>query len=405
VKAVAAFVVAATLMLPTAWAKGEKPALGIEWNPTLGARLAWVDPGTLALQPGRKVDLAGHTSPWSFSPDRTKLALAGDGATLRFVDARKLRVLRDVRLAASGRIAYLVWPRAQRLLALVQDPLGDSFVVVVDAARRRVLRTISLGDRPLYGAGRASDGFAFLLGTGGIDEQGTIVPGQNPATVGFVDAAGTLRSVALDGVFAGFVKFGDGLPELRQPGFAVDPAGERAFVVQTDYSVAEVDLRTLGVVLHRQNTRSLAKYPYGPALVARWLGNDQLAVAGTDAGTPVGLRLIDTRNWGARLVDAKIASFDVGHGVLAGTDNPLEYAPHHYSVYGLDGKLRYSLNLAAEQSLVVQRTYAYVCRGRGLMRVLDAATGATLHRFRDPQLPICTTLLYGQNSEGTVVPF
>jgi hypothetical protein len=39
------------------------------------------------------------------------------------------------------------------------------------------------------------------------------------------------------------------------------------------------------------------------------------------------------------------------------------------------------------------------------MRVLNAATGAMLDRYRDPKLPICTTLLYGQNSDGTVVPF
>jgi hypothetical protein len=277
-KVAAAFVVAATLMLPAAWAaKGEKPALGIEWNPTLGARLAWVEPGTLALQPGRKVDLAGHTSPWAFSPNRSKLALA-DGATLRFVDVRKLRALRDITLANVGRVAYLAWPRAERLLALVQGPLNDSFVVVVDAAHRRVLRTISLGDRPLYGAGRSSGGLVFLLGTGGVDEQGTIVGGQDPATVGVVDAAGTLRRIALEGVFAGFTRFGDALPELRQPGFAVDPAGERAFVVQADFSLADVDLRTLGVALHRQTTRSLAKYPLGPALVARWLGTGALAV-------------------------------------------------------------------------------------------------------------------------------
>jgi hypothetical protein len=405
VKVVAAFVLAATLMLPAAWAKGEKPSLGIEWNPTLGARLAWVDPGTLRLQPGPKVDLAGHTSAWSFSPDRTKLAFAGDGATLRFVDGRKLRVLRDIRLARAGRIAYLVWPRADRLLALVQGPLGDWFVVVVDAAHPHALRTVSLGDRPLYGAGRYSDGFAFLLGTGGVDEQGTIVAGQNPATVGFVDAGGTLRSVALDGVFAGFVKFGDALPELRQPGFAVDPGTGRAFVVQADASVAQVDLHTLGVVLHRQSRRSLAKYPFGPALVARRLANGLLAVAGTNSGTPLGLRLIDTRDWSARVVDAKIASFDVGRSVLAGTDNPLEYEPHHYSVYSLDGKFRYSVDVAAEQSLVVQGKYAYVCRGRGLMRVLDAATGAIVHRFQDPKLPICTTLLYGPNSEANIAPF
>jgi len=404
-KMAAAFVIAASLTLPAAWANGEKPVLGIEWNPTVGARLTWVDPGTLALRPGSRVYLAGHTSPWSFSPDRTKLALAGDGATLRFVDVRKLRVLKDISLARAANTRYLDWARADRLLALVQGPTNDSFVVVVDASRRRVLSTISLGERPIYGAARFSGGLAFLLGTGGVDEEGTIVGGHDPATLGVVDASGTLRTIALDGVFAGFTKFGDGPAELRRPGFTVDPAADRAFVVEADFSVTATDLNTLRFSYHRQIARSLAKYPYGPALVARWLGKGVLAVAGANSGTPFGLRLIDTRNWSTRVVDANIASFDVGRQVLVGTDNPLGYEPHHYSVYGVDGSPRYGLDVAADQSLVVQGSYAYVCRGRGLMRVLDASTGAMLHRFRDPNLPICTTLLYGQSSDGNILPF
>jgi hypothetical protein len=96
-----------------------------------------------------------------------------------------------------------------------------------------------------------------------------------------------------------------------------------------------------------------------------------------------------------------VASFEVGRGVLAGTDNSFDAAPRHYSVYGIDGSFRYSVDVPALQSLSVQGPYAYVCRGRGLMRVLDARTGAVLHRYRSSTLPLCATLLYGQSSPGT----
>src|SRR6266511_3918488 len=129
--------VAATLVLPAAAAKAPPAVLGIDWNDRTGTRLARIDPTTLAIQPGRKVLLAGHTSPWAFSPDRTKLAFGGDGPTLRFVDARKMRVLGDLRLGAAGLVDYLDWARSDRLLALVRSEAGDATVVLVDAARRR----------------------------------------------------------------------------------------------------------------------------------------------------------------------------------------------------------------------------------------------------------------------------
>jgi hypothetical protein len=102
VKRVAVLGVAATLALPAAWAKGPQPVLGIDWNDRTGTRLARIDPSTLALKPGRKVLLGGHSLPWSFAPDRSKLVLAGDGSTLRFVDTRKMRVLGDLRLGLAG---------------------------------------------------------------------------------------------------------------------------------------------------------------------------------------------------------------------------------------------------------------------------------------------------------------
>jgi hypothetical protein len=393
-KLAAVLAVAATFAIPAAAAKAPHVVLGIDWNDRTGTRLAHVDPRTLAIQPGRKVLLAGHTSPWAFSPDRTKLALGGDGATLRFVDAHKMRVLGDLRLGAAGLVDYLDWARADRLLVLVRGESGDSTVVLVDAARRRVIRTISI-ERSAFGAAAFPGGLVLLLGDSA---------GRGPAEVAVVDAQGALRTVTVDQISAGYTDYGDGHVEVRRPGLAVDAAAHRAFVVDADFSVAELDLDGFAVAYHRQSARSLAKFLPGPSRVARWLGNGVLAVAGANYqgdATPVGLHLIDTRTWTWRVVDSKVASFEVGRGVLAGTDKPFDAEPRHYSVYGTDGSFRYGVDVPALQSLAVQGPYAYVCRGRGLMRVLDAGTGAVLHRYRSSTLPLCATLLYGRNSAGT----
>jgi hypothetical protein len=393
-KLAAALAVAATFAIPAAAAKAPHVVLGIDWNDRTGTRLAQFDPRTLAIQPGRKVLLAGHTSPWAFSPDRTKLALGGDGATLRFVDAHQMRVLGDLRLGAAGLVDYLDWARADRLLVLVRGESGDSTVVLVDAARRRVIRTISI-ERSAFGAAAFPGGLVLLLGDSA---------GRGPAEVAVVDAQGALRTVTVDQISAGYTDYGDGLVEVRRPGLAVDAAAHRAFVVDADFTVAEIDLDGFAVAYHRQSTRSLAKFLPGPSRVARWLGNGVLAVAGANyqgLATPVGLHLIDTRTWTWRVVDPQVASFEVGRGVLAGTDKPFDAEPRHYSVYGTDGSFRYGVDVPALQSLVVQGPYAYVCRGRGLMRVLDAGTGAVLHRYRSSTLPLCATLLYGQSSPGT----
>jgi len=386
--------VAATLVLPAAAAKAPRAVLGIDWNDRTGTRLARIDPATLAIQPGRKVLLAGHTSPWAFSPDRTKLAFGGDGATLRFVDARKMRVLGDLRLGAAGLVDYLDWARSDRLLALVRGEAGDATVVLVDAARRRVIRMIPIA-RSLFGAAAYPGGLALLL----VDPAG-----HAPAEVDVVDAQGALRTIALDQIAAGYIDYGGGRVEVRRPGLAVDAVAHRAFVVDANFSVADVDLDDLAVAYHRESTRSLAKFLPGPARVARWLGNGMLAVAGANYygdAKPVGLHLVDTRTWTWRTVDANAFSFEVGRGVVATNSDPFGVGPRHYPVYGFDGALRYGVDVAAQQSLVVQGAYAYVCRGRGLMRVLDARTGSVLHRYRSSTLPLCATLLYGQSSPGT----
>ncbi len=391
-KLAAAAAIAATLMLPAAWAKGPQPVLGIDGS-TTSARLAWFDPSSLARMAGRKALLAGHTWPWAFSPDRSRLAIAGqeNAKQLRFVNARTMRVLGQVPLRSAGDVRFLTWVRPDRVLAYMQGSF-DGTVVVVDAVTRRMERTRSLSDRTAYGARRFAGGLALLLGK---------YDGFAPAAVGVIDADGAVRTVTLDRISIGTSQVGmESRFETRRPGFAVDPAGRRAFVVDADFTVAEVDLGTLAVTYHPPSSRSLAKSVNGPSRTAQWLGNGVLAVSGVDyngdeTGSAVGLRLIDTNTWARRMVDPNIAFFDVGDGIFAGT-GPWQDGPRHYDIYGFDGRFRYGVDVERLQSLSVQGAYAYLCTASGnALRVLDAPTGSTLTAV---QRSACPTLLYGQSS-------
>jgi hypothetical protein len=380
---------AATLALPAARA-GETPqaVLGIDGREGAG-RLAWFNPASLSVLPGRKVPLASHTGKWAFSADRSVLAIAAaDYPGIRFVNARGMRLLGTLSLRHDSEtyIAGLAWARPDRLLVAAYKPEGG-FVAVVDPQRRREIRRVdvtTVGD-----AVAVPGGLALLLGP---------PTGIGPAQFALVGADGAVRSVAIDRIPIGTVvsqgtaDFGI---DVREPGFALDRAGRRAFVVGADFTVAVVDLDTLAVTYHAPSTRTLAKNITGPSRQAAWLGNDTLAVSGFDYkgshdGEPVGLRLVDTRDWSVRIVDAGVGRFGVGEGTLVAGEK----------VFGFDGTLRYRVDLGTEQWLSVQGQYGYVCgtaQGR-LHRVLQLGTGATLRRVTSATAPDCPTLLYGQSS-------
>jgi hypothetical protein len=292
-----------------------------------------------------------------------------------------MRVVGDLRLAASGTISHLDWVRANRLLVLLRTDDVNAVVLTVDPARRRIVASTPLDGVP-YDAASFGSGFVSLLGP-------QVAPG--PDLLAIVDSGGAVHTTLLDGLSASA-----GL------GLAVDSGAGRAFIVDSDFNVAAVDLHAYTVAYHAQSLRWLAKGLPAGTRVARWIGNGLLAVAGTNSASvsapPAGLRVIDTRTWGSRLIDPAIATFQVGAGLLIGTGDAFEEnVAHHYSAYGADGTLRYGVDVPAGQSLVVQGRYAYVCHGRGLLGVLNAATGRVLHRYGGVTLPLCNTLLYGHS--------
>jgi hypothetical protein len=291
--------------------------------------LVRVDPRTLRARPGRAVPLAGHVHGWSFSPDRAQLVLGTDGsAELRFVDLRRMRVVGDVRIDRAGSVFATSWAGPRRVLAVVLRPgccgLGDTTVVGVDTARHRVVWRRTLGGS-LQAGERFRLSLVLVLGPRGRS--------IGPSQLVVVGPDGRVRSASLAEIPSGLGGAGGrGISRDWNPGLAVDPSGARAFVVQAGAPVAEVDLRTLHVRYHTLSERSSSlatKAAEGPRRQARWLGHGLLAVTGKDSHasmgsngaeaqweTAAGLRLIDTRRWTVRTIDARASDVALASGTL-----------------------------------------------------------------------------------------
>jgi hypothetical protein len=393
VRLAAAVVAAAAIAAAAGAAASPQAVLG--WDYANG-RLAWFDPATLTPLPGRKVPMRGGCS-WSFSPDRARLASTDCQGTITFVNARTMR--RVGSLSVSGgllTVEGLVWLRPDRLLATSTQ----STVLVIDPRTPRLVRRVDLPG-PVQGRATLADGrVAYLLSN---------AESFGPARVAVVDADGNMRAVVLDRITVGSAFDADSSDPsgtIRSAGFAVDGAGNRAFVVSPELLVAEVDLLSLAVAYHGP-TRVLAKTVEGPARSAAWLGDGLLAVAGVDYSTttvgkerrvvqkPFGLHLVDTRTWTIRLVDPTAEWFQRAGGLLVvqrGTGNEA----HTAAALTPDGTERYRVELEARAWLEVSGAFAYVCRDGNLLRVIDTATGAaTPANGRRP----CVALLAGPASD------
>ena len=300
-----------TVATPAATAPGSREAAtqprlyGVNWRGALG--LVRVDRDTLRPLAGRRVPLAAEPLGWSFAPDRSRIVLGSTarGAKLRFVDLDAMRALGDVTVTRRGSGLATTWAGPGRVLAVVVTPgccgAGDTIVAGVDTRRRRVVWRRTLGGS-LQAGERWGGGFLFVLGPRGRS--------VGPSRLVHVGPAGRVRSAALPEIRSGSEP-SSRLTRVWNPGLAVDRAGGRAFVVQAQAPVAEVDLETLRVRSHPLAPAArAADRVAGPSRDALWLGDGMLAVTGSDLpstpgdpDTPAGLTLIDTRNWRARTID------------------------------------------------------------------------------------------------------
>ena len=396
----------ATATGPARAAKTLPPVLGISYRSDRGT-LAWFDPLALRMLPGRKAPLGDHLGSWTFSADRSVLAIcSGDGSTasipgIRLVSARSMRVLGDVRISRYGGCESLTWLGRDRLLAVGR--IGDrSELVVVDPLTRRIVRREPLANGPAA-LGRTRDELVFLLSTSADIA---------PARVAVADPDGRVRIANVDRVLAGTIvdqESSDHRARTIWPGLAVDPDGRKAFLVPASGPIAEIDLATLAVSYHEIDRPSLlrrfltwltpsaqAKVLEGPVREARWLGDGIIAVSGTDysvasdarggrlyVGTPVGLSLVDTGSWTSRELNRDASGFAVGEGLVIAQggrwDSGAErgYGPG-LQAFDLDGRERWKLHSGEYRWMDTAGPvgYAYVAEGRA--EIVDLATGFVL---------------------------
>jgi hypothetical protein len=357
---------------------------GVTWQGSLG--LARLDRDTLRPLGGRRVPVAAEPLGWSFSPDRSRLVLGSTarGANLRFVDLRAMRVLGDLTVARRGSGVATAWSGPRRVLAVVVTPgccyAGDTAVVGIDAARRRVLWRRTLGGS-LQAGERYRGGLLLVLGPRGRS--------VGPSRVVQVGPGGSLRSAPLSEIRSGTGANG-AETQSWNPGLAVDRSVGRAFVVQAQAPVAEVDLSSFDVRSHPLGPAAQpADAVTGPTRHAIWLGRGLLAVTGSDGGgeRPAGLTLVDTQRWRARAIDSRASDAVLVSGTLLASSFVFDSrsqttAGSGLTGYSLDGRRKFHLYgddpITGVQALGTKALVG----ARRQVTLIDARTGRRLRSYR-----------------------
>lgn len=284
--------------------------------------LVQLDPATLAPADASRVPLGLHDLPWALSPDGTMLALgSGRTGSLLLVDVVGMRRLAQI----PGHALALSWPDQAGLLAVTTEPDGGTFrqeLVTYQPPSAQATMREPLAGR-VYAAAPLPDGLALLTGP----QFGTRI---GPALLVLARPGRQPETIPLPGVSVGSkLRFGTIRHDwTRQPGLAVDPTGERAWIA-TRRSIVEVDLRTARTTRHpiAIDRRGLAdggpslSHGYARQLLA--LDNGQLALSGSNTRTrrtspgryrqlpdrPLGLHLLDPTTWRSRQLDPNASGF------------------------------------------------------------------------------------------------
>jgi hypothetical protein len=383
-------------------------------EPTSAVKLVRIDPR--ALRPGSRSLRLPFADAWAVAPGGRTLALAvhpdpiNEPNLLKLVKLPALQLqARSVRLG--GDVSALAWTPSH-VVALVGGFLccpAHLSVVVADLRSRRVVRRERVAGTVLHIA-RSERGLVLL--TGPADAIG-------PASLVVADARG-VRAARLASIWAGEIPGGGGISEWHLPGLAVDAAGSKAYIVDPDGSVAEIDLRTLAVSAHHPTTQrsflgrrlkptAAAKGDSGPIRQAQWIGNGYVLVAGSDlndsegqlSSDPAGLELIDTRNWTGYVLAPQADSFTVANERLLATGsrwrgnvNPTGMG---LTAYGSDGNVRFGLFAGHDVWIDhIANGRAYVAGyGWKRERIVDLSTGRIIGTRTTVEAP---TLLLGQGN-------
>ena len=224
-----------------------------------------------------------------------------------------------------------------------------------------------------------------------------------------VEADGSVRTGAVRGIVSGW-KPSERAEDpyavsQRIPGLAVSPDGTRAVVVPADDRVAEVELDTLRVSYHQLSEHislfrrlwdwlqpeAAAKSVAGYDRLARWLGQDHVAVAGTNYGGPgadeaarFGLRLIDTRHWSVRTLTKQAAGMVVVRDLVLAFAWAGSGGGTGLRVYDAEGEqLFHLLGNTPVDWVEAAPPYAYVAREGGRrFDLVDLRSGRVVGRPR-----------------------
>jgi hypothetical protein len=351
-------------------------------------RLVFADPLTLRPRGPASLDLSGHAWPYAFNATRSRVVLGRwQPPSLRIVDVRRLRALRDVWLGGSRRVEIkaVAWLKEQIVVLVEEHP--QAFVVLrVDPGAGRVVRAVRFKRWSPTVASTPTRVVVLLAPMGRIGTARLLVVTSDRA-----------RAVHLTGISAGSVSASRGKPHrVSAPGLAVSPFNPLAWVIGAAGS-AEVNLETLAV-RYRGRTRqpaSTVKEPViGTAREARWLSPGQLVVAGWDARRndggrivfePSGLRVLDTTSWSDRTIHPRALLFYVrGPHLLTIAPAEPECTAPLLTAYTLSGVESYRV---CEEGATGEIEFAgsYVRLGRidDRVAVVHLATGGIVARVRD----------------------
>ena len=333
------------------------------------SRLVRVSPTTLRPL-GPSVRVGNFTAERAVSPDGRMIALVSqDRPSVRFVDLQGMRVLGEARLAAEGEVHVLRW--TERGLVAVVDPPRGSKLVWLDPGQRRVTRVLryrgELADFRLA-AGR----IAVLEWPGGV---------VGPVRLNVIDADGRARSVRVDRIRGGWARTGNEIVRMAEPGLAIDPRGERAWLADADGEICEVDLDSLAVRCNTVRTLAKTNAPWSRRQL-KYIADGTLALSGWEkpesgprAAKSIGLWLVDTSTWRRRLVARGIGSFRFAGGVIVGERRG------GVTAYETTGALRYRVEEPLQLGVVsTTRPYLYVPATDRHTLVVDLATGRVLGR-------------------------
>ena len=353
--------------------------LAVEWMGG-GGQLRWVSARTLQPAGGPVVNLGGAPANLiAVSPDgRTGAIGGGENGRLRLLDLRRPRSLALLRVGDEFVFAG-IWPARDRLVVLLGGMGAE--VAVVDPTARRVVSRRTLHGTALTTLAAGRRLLALLAPRDAI----------GAARLAVIDARGSVRTVALPGIQAGFAapRTSDGTGKQASPGLAVSPDGSRAAVVSPT-RVVDVDLETLkatGTRIAVRTTSRAEKRLEGWSRAAVWAGRATVAVTGsaesfvgdTRRYTPTGLSLVDVRTGAARVLDGsstqvtRVGTTLVGHGGAAITG------------YRLDGSVRFEVLDDDGDSGYLQRAGSYLYVGSGNSTrfvVVDVETGRIVGHAR-----------------------